>query len=131
MAIELWQDDGGAYLYHYTEAGYARQIAADEHFLIGDGAVFGPGLYATDLPPDDAHPDRIRDVCFGGDAPHIAFDGVLVLFADDPFTTFEEVDEQVFVHRAAEMGDLIPLHSILVAVGQRKIGANWEIETWP
>jgi hypothetical protein len=132
MAAELWNDEGGVYLYHYTEASYAREIAADEHFLVGDGAVFGPGLYATDLAPEDALPGRIRDVCFGGDAAHIAFDGALVLLGDDPLTPFEEVDERVFLLHANEgVGELIAMHSILVGVGQRKIGGRWEIESWP
>jgi hypothetical protein len=130
VAAELWKDEGGKYLYHYTEAGYAREIAADEYFLVGDGAVFGPGLYATDLAPQDALPDRVREVCFGGDAAHIAFDGVLVLLGDDPSIPFEEVDEQVFLLRE-EIGGLVPMHSILAGVGQRKFGANWEIECWP
>jgi hypothetical protein len=41
MTAELWKDEGGSYLYHYTEANYAREISEDEYFLVGDGAVFG------------------------------------------------------------------------------------------
>ena len=132
MTFERWRDDGGNYVYHYTGADLAREIAADEHFLVGDGAVFGPGLYATDLAPQHASPSTIRDVCFGGDAPEIAFDGVLVLLADDPLTPFKEVDERVFRLPAEEgVGELIPVHSILVAVGRRRIGGGWQIEAWP
>jgi hypothetical protein len=82
------------------------------------------------LAPDEALPDRIREVCFGGDAAHIAFDGLLVLLGDDPITPFEEVDERVYLLRE-EIGGLVALNSILVGIGKRKIDANWEIECWP
>lgn len=133
MMAEPWQDEGGEYLYHYTEAGYARSIADDEYFMVGDGAHYGYGLYATDLVPAEASPSEIRRVCFSGDAPKNAFDGVLVLLADDPQTPFESVDDQIYLLEGEEQspGELIPMFSILVGVGTRLVGADWEIESWP
>lgn len=86
----------GNYLFHYTEAAYVEEIAADGYFLVGSGANFGLGLYATDLAPHEATPDEIRAVCFEGDAPFGSFDGVLVLLGDDPRHRFVEVDRRVF-----------------------------------
>jgi hypothetical protein len=130
--VEFWESEGGDYLFHYTEAAYARQVAADEHFLVGPGALFGPGLYATDISPEDASPDEIRAICFGGDAPTIAFDGVLVLLGDDPLQPFVEVEPRIFVLPAEDgIGEIIPMHSLLVGFGQRKLGNSWEIQTWP
>lgn len=130
---ERWQDDGGKYIFHYTEAAYARQIAEDEYYFVGPGANFGFGLYATDLEPQDATPGEIRAICYGGDdAPGIAFDGVLVLLSDDPKLRFQEVEPGVFLLPAEEgEGEMIPLHPILVGIGQRKLGKFWEIEAWP
>lgn len=130
---EVWAHDGGEYVFHYTEAAYARQIAEDEHYFVGGGANFGFGLYATDLEPREASPDEIRAICFGGDdAPGNALDGVLVLLSDDPKMGFQEVEPRVFLLPAEEgAGEMIPLHPILVAIGQRKLANSWEIEVWP
>lgn len=130
-AEEAWKDEGGRYLFHYTEAEYAAQIAADEIFEVGLGAHFGPGLYATDLPPAEATPDEIRVICFAGDAADNAFNGVLVLLADDPLIPFEAVDKRIFRIPADEIGDVIPVEAILVGVGRRLPGGGWEIMAWP
>jgi len=132
MTDELWRDEGGEYLFHYTEARLARQIAEDEHFLVGTGALHGPGLYATDLMPLEATPEEIRAICFGGDAASLAFDGVLVLLADDPLTPFERVEPRVHLLNAPEgIGEVIPLHSLLIGVGWREASGIWTIECWP
>lgn len=128
---ENWKD-GGKYLFHYTAATYAREIAEDGNYLVGGGAQFGYGLYTTDLRPEEADPEEIRAICFGGDAPDVAFDGVLVLLGDDHLLRFEEVEPSVFLLPAEEgEGQIIPLHPILVGIGQRKLGNSWEFETWP
>jgi hypothetical protein len=130
-AEEAWKDEGGRYLFHYTEAEYAAQIAADEIFEVGLGAHFGPGLYATDLPPVEATPEEIRAICFAGDAADNAFSGVLVLLGDDPLTPFEPVDERIFRIPADEVGEVIAIESILVGVGRRLSDGSWEIAVWP
>jgi hypothetical protein len=132
MEAEKWKrEEGVRYVFHYTEAAAARQIAADANFFVGGGALFGPGLYATDLAPDEASEDEIRTVCFEGDGASIAYSGVLVLLADDPLTPFEEVDRRVFLLADWESRGFIPLHPILVGVGERLESEKWEIETWP
>jgi hypothetical protein len=133
MQGDAWRDEGGDYLFHYTEARNVEEIADTEIFEVGGGANFGPGLYATDLAPEDASPDEIRAICFGGDAAANALNGVLVLLADDPSTPFEEIEDEIRIYRvpADEVGDLIPIESILVGVGSRLPGGPWEIYTWP
>lgn len=123
--------EGDKYVFHYTEDHLAQQIAEDEHFLVGPGAQFGPGIYATDLAPEDATPDEIRDICFGGDAADVAFNGVLVLLADDPFSPFVEVDRRVFLLSVEAVGEVVPIHALLVAVGTREPHGVWKIEPWP
>lgn len=133
MHEERWKDEGGKYVFHYTEGFLAAQIALDEVFEVGPGANSGPGLYATDLAPNEATPDEIRDICFGGDAAGNAFSGVLVLLSDDPLLRFEEVEgeKRIFLLPAEEVGELIPIESILVGVGRRNSGGGWEILAWP
>jgi hypothetical protein len=130
---EGWNEEGGAYLFHYTEAWLAAQIAEDEIFEVGGGANFGPGLYATDLHPDEASPEEIRAICFAGDAAGNALDGVLVVLGDDPLIPFEAVEGEKGVYRlpAEEVGDVIPIEGILVGVGRRLPGGGWEILSWP
>jgi hypothetical protein len=102
------------------------------YYLVGEGALHGYGLYATDMRPDEASPAEIRRVCFGGDAPKNAFDGVLVVLGDDPQTPFTPVDEHIYLlEAAAGLGELIPMYSILVGIGSRLTGSDWVIETWP
>ena len=42
-----WTGEAPTYLFHYTEAEHAEEIADDGHFRVGTGANFGFGLYAT------------------------------------------------------------------------------------
>jgi hypothetical protein len=128
---EAWKDEGGNYVFHYTEREYALKIAAEEIYEVGHGALFGFGLYATDLRPEDASPEEIRWICFGGDAAENGLNGVLVLLADDPHTPFEEVEKGIYRLPAEKLGDLIPVESILVGVGSRSPGGAWEISAWP
>jgi hypothetical protein len=130
---EIWEDEGGRYLFHYTEARLAQQIAEDEVFEVGGGANFGPGLYATDLRPEEASPEEIRAVCFAGDAAENALNGLLVLLEDDPLTPFEEVEgeKRIFRLPVEEVGEIIPIESILVGVGRRLADGSWEILAWP
>lgn len=130
---EIWEDEGGRYLFHYTESRLAWQIAEDEVFEVGGGANFGPGLYATDLRPEEASPEEIRAVCFAGDAAENALNGVLVLLADDPLTPFEEVEgeKRIFRLPTEEVGEVIAIESILVGVGRRLADGYWEILAWP
>jgi hypothetical protein len=130
--VEPWRDEAGKFLFHYTAGAVARQIAEDEHYFVGSGAAFGFGLYATDLRPEDADPEEIRAICFGGDSPDVALDGVLVLLGDDRQLRFEEVEPGAFLLPAEEgLGEIIPLHPILIGIGQRKLGNSWEFESWP
>lgn len=118
-------------LFHYTEAAYADDIAADGYFEVGPGSNFGFGLYATDLPPHEAMPDEIRAVCFEGDAATNIFDGVLVLKRNDPQSRFIEVDRRVFLLPARDgFGEMISLHRILVGVGKRGLNGHWELSSW-
>lgn len=131
---EKWEDEGAVYRFHYTEVRLAQQIAEDEVFQVGGGANFGPGLYATDLPPEEASPEEIRAICFAGDAAENALNGVLVLLGDDPQTPFESIEgeKRVFRVPADEVGEVIPIESILVGVGwRREGGGGWEILAWP
>ena len=132
MADELWTEERGVvYRFHYTEAHLARQIAEDEIFLVGPGARYGPGLYATDLHPDEADPEEIREVCFAGDAAENAFTGVLVLLDGDPLP-FEAVRgaPRIFRLPAAKVGESIAVDDMLVGVGERQ-GSGWRILAWP
>jgi hypothetical protein len=117
-------------LFHYTDRLNAEDIAEDGYFEVGTGAQFGFGLYATDLPPEDASPEEIRAVCFEGDASKSAFNGLIVLIGDDPFQRFVEVDRRVFLLPAEEgVGELIQLQEILIATGIR-IRGRWELFPW-
>ncbi len=121
-----WTGETPTYLFHYTEAEHAQEIVADGYFRVGPGANFGFGLYATDLTPAEATPEEIRAVCFEGDAPNGKFDGVVMLEGRHPHHRFEEVDRRVFLLPAQEgFGELIPLHTILVAAWLR-VGDRWE-----
>lgn len=132
MSVERWQRVEGVHVvFHYTEASAARRIAADENFLVGGGAQFGPGLYATNLDPEEASEEEIKAICFEGDGAAIAYSGVLVLLGDDPLTPFEEVDKRIFLLPDSENRGYVPLHPILVGVGERLDDGRWEIEGWP
>lgn len=133
MWEEEWKDEGGLYVFHYTEAFLAAQIATDEVFTVGPGANFGPGLYATNLVPGEASPEEIRAVCFAGDAADVAFSGVIVLLADDPQWPFEEIEGEKGVFRlpAEEVGEVIPIEAIMVGFGRRLSGGGWKILAWP
>lgn len=122
---------GGDFLFHYTEAAQADEIAAEGYFQVGSGSNFGLGLYATDLPPHEATPDEIRAVCFEEDAADSTFDGVLVLLGDHPRQPFFEVDHRVFLLPAEEgIGELISLHLVLLATGRRYPRLGWKLTTW-
>lgn len=120
----------GNYLFHYTDRVNVEDIAADGYFEVGTGAQFGFGLYATDLPPEEAGPEEIRAVCFEGDARDNAFDGFIALLGDIPSHRFIEVDRRVFLLPAEEgMGELIQLQGILIATGIR-IRDHWDVSPW-
>lgn len=125
-----WTGEAPTYLFHYTEAEHAEEIAAAGYFHVGTGAHFGFGLYATDLSPEEATPEEIRAVCFEGDAPKKVCDGLVVLAGTNPHYPFAEVDRRVFLFPAEEgVGQLIPVEPILLAVGWWEEG-RWRVEPW-
>jgi hypothetical protein len=118
-------------LFHYTDKVNVEEIAEDGYFRVGTGAQFGFGLYATDLPPEEASLEEIRAVCFEGDAADNIFDGLIVLLQDDPSYPFVEVDRRVFLLPAEEgAGELIPLQQILIATGTRLRSGRWKPVPW-
>ena len=118
-------------LFHYTDRINAEDIAADGCFEVGTGAQFGFGLYATDLPPEEASPEEIRAICFEGDARDNVFDGCIVLLSDDPSHRFVEVDPRVFLLPAKEgVGELVQLQRILIVTGIRTRSNRWELIPW-
>jgi hypothetical protein len=131
LAGELWiEAEGVKYLFHYTEIELAREIAEDGVFEVGPGARYGPGLYATDIHPNESDPEEIRAICFEGDAADNALNAVLVLLGDDHVQEFEAVPEAPRIYRLpAEVMEAVPIDAILVGIGQRG-PAGWSIEAW-
>jgi hypothetical protein len=131
LSGETFREEGGHYLYHYTESHLALAIAETGVFEVGGGAQYGVGLYATDLRPEEASEEEIQAICFEGEAARNAHGGVLVLLGDDDQLAFEEVEKRIFLFRRHEVGEFIEIDTILVGVGTRPPGRGWTILSWP
>jgi hypothetical protein len=66
---ELRAGAGTRFLFHYTDAIRADAIIEERIFVSGPSAVYGVGIYATDIAP--AGPETVDEVivhCFAGEA---------------------------------------------------------------
>ena len=75
---------GLSIVFHYTNVQVGEWIVEDRLFATGGGAVYGTGLYATHIAPEDAQSvETIIVHCFGGDAtpPEVSY-GIALAITD-------------------------------------------------
>lgn len=84
MATRFWLPQ--RVLFHYTSAQAAEALRRDAldgeaFFVVGVGAHYGHGLYATDLDPLGTSAEEVNTECFHGTRSASELNGVLVLDA--------------------------------------------------
>lgn len=123
----LWLPDNP--LFHYTSAATAATIRCDAlddaaFFVVGVGAHYGHGLYATDLDPFDTPMDEVNLECFHGAQPAEELTGVLVLDAAEG--PFRHVIGHIWLLASPPVA-AIDLAGLLVGVGIHDDEHGWRL----
>jgi len=124
---ELIAGSGSTYLFHYTDGLRARMIIDLRVFATGPSAVHGVGVYATDIPPEDA--DTIDEViirCFGGDATPAEVDHAVAVRVSAAAGAFEQTsDPDEWLLPTGKL-EVVALDGFYVATA-RFVNGDWEI----
>lgn len=120
-------------LFHYTSASFAAELAdaaAEPYgaplFVVGEGAQYGYGLYATDLDPFTTPREELVEACFAHAPPdHRALDGVLVLERDVTERGFAQMTEHIWLLPASPL-EPVDLSRLLLGAGACADG-QWKV----
>ena len=105
---DLVREAGRSIVFHYTNVQLGEWIVEDRLFATGVGAVYGTGLYATHVAPEDAQSiETIIVHCFGGDAtpPEVSF-GIALAITDGHRSFVEVGDGWQWVVPTPKLGHL-------------------------
>ena len=122
---ELEAGAGTVYLFHYTDEIRAAGILEERLFVTGGNAVFGFGVYATEIPPlDSSTLDDVIVRCFGGDAIPPEVQHAIVLRRSHGDREFLQTSEPYqWILPTAKLG--------FVDLSELYVGAVlWDGETW-
>lgn len=127
MATRFWLPH--RVLFHYTSAHDAEALRRDAldgeaFFVVGVGAHYGHGLYATDLDPFETSPEEVNTECFHGTRSTDGLNGVLVLDADRG--AFERVLGHIWLLEEQPLA-AIDLVDLLVGTGVHDDVDGWTL----
>jgi hypothetical protein len=116
-------------LYHYTTKEYAREVLGDLDLAYADvwEGVYGTGLYALDLGPNDATREELRRACFDDSRQDHPMDGVLIFDTGLAAPPFEYCARHIWIQESTDKTHREFIGHIVSGVGVWT-DSGWHIE---